>query len=122
MSAGPFEIAKYASTELAGAILPIKIQPETEGAFIGGVGNTRPAAAVTLGIRAKARGGRKSYGVHARLVTFRFTGDIPEGYTGDNLTIPALTPAFYTAAIAGAVGTYLGQAVVVVSRSPEIVK
>lgn len=120
MSAGAFEITGYETD--SGAIHPIRIQPETEQATIGGVANAAPAEDPTgLGSASVSRG-RRSNGINARLVRLSFTGTPPTGYlVNGTVTIPALQPEFYDAAVRGATGTYLGVAVRVSGRSPETI-
>jgi len=120
MSAGAFEISKYETD--SGAIHPIRVQPETLAATIDGNTNAAPAGAVDgLGSASVSRG-RRANGINARLVRLRFSGTPPTGYlTNGTVTIPALTPEVYDAAIKGATGTYLGASVIVSGRSPETV-
>lgn len=124
MSAGEFEISKYQATGLGGAILPIKIQPETAALTIAGTANTAPADPVSLDLFAQVNKGRREYGVGVRKVLIRFTdpANIPAGYTGDDLYIPVLTPAASAAYVKGAAGTYLDSPVVVQSTIPENIR
>lgn len=120
MSAGAFEITAYETD--SGAIHPIRIQPETAAAAIGGATNAAPAGAATgLGSASVSRG-RRANGINARLVRLRFTGTPPTGYQANGtVTIPALQPEFYDAAVRGATATYLGVAAEVSGRSPETI-
>lgn len=120
MSAGTFLKTKYETN--AGAVHPIRAQPETLAAVIAGVTNAAPAGPVTNGISARVSNGNREFGLKPRGVTLEWTGAIPEGYSGDPIYIPALTPAFYNAAVKEATGTYLGQGVKVVSQSPERIR
>lgn len=121
MSAGKFEITFYESTDLSGAIMPIKIQPETALLFINGTANTAPAGPATIPLRVRVSGGNSEYGVKPRKVTVAFTdqGALPDGYSGDALTVPVLTAAAYAQYTVGSTGTYLGSPVQVISRLPE---
>lgn len=123
MSSGAFVRSKYQSSYDAAQIHPIRVQPETIAASIGGVANTAPSGATTSPISAKVSGTRRSIGLTARRVTIAApaTGQ-PTGYLpGGKTTIPALTGAFFNAAIKGAAVTYLGVATfTVVSRSSEV--
>lgn len=131
MSAGKFTQTKYQSSELTigedPAIMPIKLQPETP-LFAAGVANTAPTAATNLGLFAHVSKNRNAYGVSPRKVTLAWSldangvPDAPDGYSGDNVTVPVLTPAAYTAYTPGTTGNYLGKSVVVVSRSPEVIR
>lgn len=120
MSAGVFEISRYETDP--GIIHPIRIQPETADASVGGATNDPPAGAATgLGSASVSRG-RRSNGINARLVRVQFDGTVPTGYAANSpISIPALNPEFYDAAVRGAAGTYLGVTVVVVGRTPETI-
>lgn len=124
MSAGPFTLENYESTELPSQIMNIRVQPETLGLFINGTNNAAAAGPVTLPLRVLVSGGNTQYGVKPRKVTVRFTdpADLPDGYTGEDLTIPVLTQAAYAAYALGNTGTYLGSPVQVVGRIPERAK
>lgn len=126
MSAGEFANVTYESD--GGLIFPIKIQPETETLILATITNVRPTGAVGAGLpSAKVSGSRRSIGVNARLVRFKFTGAIPDGYisTCGVLTLPVLTPAAYAAYVKSTVGTYTlgGTAYPVeyVGKTPETV-
>jgi len=128
MSAGEFIRSFYEVDYAPGtAIHPIRVQEETLDCVIGGVQNESDAVAATNPIRAKVGKGKREIGLGPRMVTLKFTGGsgdpptggAPEGYTGDNVTIPALTKDFAAACTEGATGTYLGANVEVVSLSPE---
>ena len=119
MSAGPFELSAYESSELE-AIMPVKIQEETLLLFIAGVANSAPTAPVNLELYAHVSKNRNEYGVGCRSVTIKWEGEPPEGYKpGETLRIPVLTSAAYLAYKPGRTGNYLGSQVKVLSRSPE---
>lgn len=120
MSAGAFEITRYETDP--GTIHPIRVQPETLAATLGGTANAAPTGAATgLGSASVSRG-RRANGINARLVRLRFTATPPTGYLANStIAIPALTPEFFDAATRGATGTYLGVAVVAAGRSPETI-
>lgn len=118
MSSGKFTISRYESTELAGAIMPIKLQEETL-VFAAGSANTPPTGAVTIPLYVSVGRNNSEYGVKPRKVRIRFTGAPPAGYSGDDLVIPVLTQAAYAAYTPGVTGQYLGSPIVIVSRSPE---
>lgn len=131
MSAGRFTQTKYQSSELKigedAAIMPIKLQPETP-LFAAGVANTAPTGTTNLGLFAHVSKNRNAYGVSPRKVTIAWALDAdgnpdpPDGYSGDNIQIPVLTPAAYTAYTPGTTGNYLGKSVVIVSRTPEVIR
>lgn len=126
MSAGPFVISRYGASYGAGtAIHPIRIQPETLGLTVTAgtpVANTAPTGAVTNPISARVTSGRRTIGLGARKISFRFSGTPPTGYSPNAvLTVPWLTP-FPTSFARGLAGTYLGAAIVVVGLSPEVAR
>ena len=120
MSAGNFTRSRYETD--SGAILPIRVQPETLAANVGSV-NAAPGGAVDGLGSARARGSRRQLGVIARSVTVAFTGALPDDYA-ENQThrIPIMTPAVYNAANPGTTGTYLGVPIVVIGKNPESVR
>lgn len=124
MSTGGFERTVY-EADYAVEFHPIKVQGETEQADIDSIQNSVGGTqALTSPISAIVSGGRKKLGLRARLVRFEFTAP-PTGlnYTpGQTLTIPALSKAFYDAAIPGNQINYLGGTGVVIGRVPESVR
>lgn len=125
MSSGAFTIAKYQAVYGAGtAVHPIQVQPETLNLTIGAVANEEAAGAITSPISARVSGGRRQVGLNADLVRIAFDDDdVPEGYLqGGTIVLPLLTPAIRAVAVRGAVGLYLGAAILVVGRSAETVR
>lgn len=124
MSAGAFTITKYVAEYAADTIHPIKVQPETVALTIDGEANTATSGALTSPISAMVGANKRKLGLHAAMVSLRFTGTPPTGYqTGGILRVPLLNAPIRTKAVAGATGTYLGVAVEVVSNySREIVR
>ena len=121
MSAGAFEVSRY--TDDGGNIYPIRIQPETSGLVIGAVTNDPNPAAATQQTFARARKNRNQYGVGARSIRVRFTSVLPTGYKADQLyQIPILQAATWSGITPSDTGTYLGQDVIVVSKSPEFIR
>jgi len=100
MSAGAFVNTLYAASYGLGAqIHPIRVQPETEAAAIGGTTNAAPVGPSTSPISAQVSGSRRRLGLHARLVRMQISGEPPTTYSAfSRVTIPALNEAFYTAA------------------------
>jgi len=121
MSAGAFVRSRYAASYETTAIHPIRVQPETALASIGGTANAAPAGAISNPIQARVGGGRRQIGLQARSITLEApTTGQPAGYAPGGITrIPALTEAFYNLAAKGVTCTYLGAAFQVVSRSAE---
>lgn len=125
MSAGAFESAIYElDAGNGGGFAPCRVQPETLDLLIAATSNDEGAGPVDLPVSAKASKGIREYGIGMRAVTLEFTdqGDLPDGYTGENVRVPVLTPATFAVYTIGAVGTYLGSPVRVVGRSPERVR
>lgn len=123
MSAGPFETVFYeTSSENGGFVLRARVQPETLAASISATPNAGNVGPSTAPGSATISQGRRTAGVNMRYVTLGFTGAAPDGYSGDPVRIPVLTPATFTAWTLGATGTYLGVAVEVLSRVGETVK
>jgi len=123
MSAGAFVRSRYQASYTGTPIHPIRVQPESIAASIGGVVNNPPAAAAANPISARVSGGKRTLGLTARKVIIAApTASPPTGYLpGGKTVIPALTEAFYNAAIKGATCTYLGASFTVVARSVEYV-
>lgn len=122
MSAGAFVRARYGAS-YALEVHPIRVQPETLAATIGGTVNAAPAGAITNPISARASGSKRSLGLNARKVQLAAPAtNPPAGYQAGGVTsIPALGEAFYNLAIKGTTCTYLGAAFTVVSRTTEYV-
>ena len=123
MSAGEFTTGIYETN--AGNFARVRIQPETLGAVIDSVQNAEGAGPTNQEASAKVSGGKREIGVITRTVTLAWDETPPEGYSGDPVTIPALTPAFYDVSIPNdpaSIGLYLETAVRVVGRSPERVR
>lgn len=106
MSAGQFENSIYQTND--GTLYPIRIQPETASLTLNGVANAAASGPVTGNLpSAQISKGRRSHGVNARLIRFRFTGAVPPGYTPNGvITLPVLSSASYTAYGKTQVGTY----------------
>lgn len=123
MSAGDFESSKYElSAENGGYIGKIRVQPETLAATFNATANAAPVGATNMPGSVKVSRGKRELGVGARSATIRFTSTPPDGYSGDDVTIPILTPATAAAWTDESTGTYLGVAAKIISKSPESVK
>ena len=119
MSAGAFQISKYAAND-GTSIYPVRLQPETIAADFDGTANDEPAGATTEPLFAKVSRSNGAYGVRPRKVTFRFTGTPPTGYKADQTyDIPILQAALWDSINPGTTGNYLGVATQVVSKAPE---
>ena len=122
MSAGAFELSKYERNGQV-SIHSIRIQPETAALVIGAATNGPPAGDEDSDFSAKVSRGNTEYGLLPRKVTVRFTGTLPTGYKADQtISLPILTEAMWTGISRGNTGTYLGEAVQVVSKSNEDVR
>lgn len=121
MSAGIFVYSRYERSD--GPIHRIRVQPETLTAELPtGTANAAPAGPIDASITARARGSRRRYGITARKVLVEFTGALPDGYSGDPVSIPILTQAVFNGISLGTVGLYLGQPVSVLSTTREQVR
>lgn len=120
MSGGAFDDSKYEAD--SGFIYPIRVQPETISATIGGVANAAPAGDIDVGLpTAYARGGKRQFGVKARRVTVTFATP-PSGYkAGEVLSIPVLTPSVFAGIAKGQAVSYLGATGVVKNKHNETV-
>jgi hypothetical protein len=122
MSAGRIVISKYAASYGAGtAIHPIRVNEQTIDAAIGAVGNNPPTGAVNNTISAVVSRGARARGLNARVVFLKTpeTGQ-PTGYrTESPTTIPALTEAFFNAAVDGAECEYNGVTYTVIGKRSE---
>lgn len=117
MSAGDFIYSKYEAR--TGGVYRIRVQPETEQATFNSVANAAPAGAIDQATTARARGSRRSFGATARKVLCEFTGTIPTGYNGDPVSVPILNPTVFDGITPGQTGTYLGEAIQVLSKTAE---
>lgn len=127
MSAGDFTDAFYQTD--AGKITTIRIQPETLTLTLNAVANASAAGPPEAGLpSAKVSGGRREFGINARLIRVRFTGTLPPGYSGGKsiLTLPVMSQTVFAGYSKGQTGTYTlnGTAydVVFVGKTGETVK
>jgi hypothetical protein len=100
--AGKFIIANYERDD--GSIGPIRVQPETVTEW------NEQADGSKTGYYIKARGSKKSYGVHARSVTLTRAVGTGAAYNAAtvSLTVPVFTKAGWEALSAGDVLEYNG--------------
>lgn len=111
MSAGTFVKSKYEYGLDPTQIFRIRVQPETLLASAGGTTNDEPAAALNRSLYVKVGASRRQYGIRARglYLTLAAGATPPPGYATLSKTfIPALTSAFYAAALTAGVVSYLG--------------
>lgn len=124
MSSGPFQIESYACTA-TGTNHPIRVQPETLGITLGGTANAAPAGPAVLP-SAQVSQSRRSLGINARTITFKFPeGGAPDDYKElSPITVPWLqNNAAFTGAVPGitVVNAY-GNDAILVSTTPEKVR
>lgn len=118
MSAGAFSRSKYEADD--GEIHPIRVQPETIDASVGGNDNTAPAGAVTIGLSARVSQSARAFGLRPRLVSLAWFADPPADYDPLGIIrIPILRKAAYDDIVVGDSGSYLGGTVIVIGKSPE---
>jgi len=129
MSAGVFTTSFYSASYGGGTnVHPIRVQPETLEATVGGTITNEPSASATTSpISALVSRNRGSKGLLARIIYLELGIDEtpPEGYSIRSRTkIPILTEDFYNAAIApgNPIIQYLGAAWTVAGSSAEVAK
>jgi hypothetical protein len=123
MSAGVFENVKYElDATNGGYIMSGRVQPETLAATDGTNANAEPAGAINAPGSAKVSKGRREFGVGMRRVLLTLTGSAPAGYSGEDVVIPVLTPATFTAWVKDTEITYQGTTWEVKERYAESVK
>lgn len=122
MSNGRFVRSRYETDD--GEIAPVRVQPETLAATVGGQTNAAPPGPTTQSTSAKISRGNREFGLRPRYVTFAWNpGSAPDGYDERTLQkLPILTEAAYNAITNGAPVAYLGGAGTVVSKTPESVR
>lgn len=120
MSAGPFQTVGYETND--GNVVPIRIQPETLALTLAATANAAPAGAILAGWPSAQVGqGKRSLGINARTVTFRFTdGNAPAGYKNlSPITLPVLQDGVWAAYKKGDLGTYQGAPIEFVGKNNE---
>jgi len=121
MSAGAFQYSKYEAN--GGAIYRIRVQPETLALSINSNTNTAPSGDISAVGTVRTSAGNRSFGVKPRFVTIKFTGTLPDGYKeGGVIRLPWLVPSTFATLLNGQTGTYLGQAIQLVSTKAEQVR
>lgn len=120
MSAGSFLRGIYEQDN--GVKRLCRLQPETAACVLNGATNVIPAGPATGNGSVKLRGSRRQYGVYARRATLAFTGTLPEGYSGDNVVVPILTPATFNSFSVGNSGFYLGSPITILSKTGESIR
>lgn len=115
--AGKFTFSKYEKDD--GTILNIKLQPETLTSV-----NVAPSGAVEAGWpSAQVAKGRRSIGIHARYISCKWTGAVPDGYDADGvLRVTILTKSVYDGLALGSTFTYLGQPTRIIGLTGEKIR
>lgn len=123
MSEGKFTRTFYGiSAENGGGTAPIRLQPETLAATLGGTVNAAVAGPATQAGSVTISQGRRSAGINARYVTVAWDGAPPTDYSGLTARIVVPDPAVYAGTTLGDAVTYLSTAATIVGRTPETVK
>lgn len=121
MSAGAFTVSTYESTA-TGNVHPIRVQPETLQITLGGTANAGAAGTAQLP-SAQVSQSKRSLGINARTITFKFPeGGAPEDYKElSPITVPWLqdNAAFNDAVPGVTVVNAYGQAAILVGTTPE---
>lgn len=123
MSSGIF-INSFYSSNKTGDIHPIRVQPETLTLSVGGVANAAAPGPADSPISAQVSQSKRSKGLNARTVTFKFTPAAPTGYLVNSpMTLPWLAGVgdFDTFKSGDAI-TYLGGSGEVVGTTAETAK
>lgn len=118
MSQGRFSRTRYLSNN--GTVHPIRVQPETLAATIGGEPNTPPGGAITSPIRYLVNVGSRQKTPRARGVYFEWVNSRPDGYEGSGGRIPIMSPTVWDDVTENTVGLYLGQPINVTGKYPEL--
>jgi len=121
MSAGVFSFVTYGASYETGVSHPIRVQPETLEAAVGGTTNDPLVGDPTNPISAIVSGSRRSLGLHARTISLALVGSPPTGYAETSrVRIPILDPDnFATFAPKNTAVTYLGTTWRVTGSSAE---
>ena len=104
MSAGQFTSSFYETD--TGVVARIRIQPETAALVIAGSTNAPPAGPATATGSATVSRSRRSNGINARLVRFKFNAAYGEYDAGQVLTLPWLQSGVIETFQRGDAGTY----------------
>lgn len=122
MSAGIFQDSIYEADN--GLFYPCRVQPETLAMTVDGTANAEAAGPAPAGVpSANMRGSKRQNGITARTVSLKLPagGTPPDGYSGDNLVVPVMTPALFSAISRSSTVVYLGATWRVAGTSPESV-
>lgn len=123
MSSGAF-INSFYNSNKTGDIHPIRVQPETLTLSVAGVTNTAATGPAGSPISAQVSQSKRSKGLNARTVTFKFTPTAPEGYLANSpITLPWLAGVGdFDGFVAGDAISYQGGSGELVGTSAETAK
>ncbi len=98
----------------------LRQQPETRTLNLSGRDNTPAGDNYIDKLRIKVSGSRRGIAPFARIVSFRFTGEVPIGYReGGSHTLPWSFPQGFNEIAPGMIGTYQGFPIVVTGKRDE---
>ena len=117
---GVYTISKYETDN--GDVVPIKLQPETLTATLGGTANAAPAGAISPGFpSADVSRSKRAIGIHARTVSVKITTPAT-GYADNTLVrIPVPNPTVYDGVSKGDAVTCEAGTGTVAGKSPEFI-
>lgn len=117
---GVFTLSKYETDN--GDVVPIKLQPETLTATLGGAANAAPTGAYSLGFpSADVSRSKKAIGIHARTVSVKITTPAAD-YAGNGLVrIAVPNPTVYNGVSKGDAVTCEAGSGTVAGKSPEFI-
>lgn len=118
MSQGQFLRTFYLSDQ--GEVHPIRVQPETVSATLGGEENTPPAGPATNNIRYIVNSGNRKKVPRARGVYFAWVNQRPTGYVGAGGRIPVFSQTVWEGLAEATPGTYLGVPIQVTGKYTEL--
>jgi len=124
MSAGAFTFETYGASYDVGQTHPIRVQPETLAAEVGGTANNPIVGDPTNPISAQVGSSTRSQGLHARRIRLALNGAAPTGYAVTSRTsIPILDPDNFAAfSVKNTTVNYLGTTWRVTGSTAEVVR
>lgn len=119
---GSYVFSGYAASQDPTKIFPIRVQPETIALVINQISNDAPSGGTNQLVSARVSGSRREFGCNARSVYITWTGTVPDGYKpGKSIRLPILKPDVWDGIAKNQTGSYLGQAIRVVGKTPEYI-
>lgn len=119
MSSGAFDIYNYKAD--SGTVFPITLQPETTEATFNGSINSSPAGSPVAGVASiSVSAGRRSIGIHPRVVTVGKMTGMPTGYLANaTYRIVCLSDTVFAGLTRGQAAGYLGGTGKIISVTKE---